>query len=1059
MKKLLFFAFLLAPFFASAQNTFPEEYQTFLDTYGGEKAIMAKSDLNGEELLDNLESVQMLLTVYTEVGMYKETENLASKIVGKLKLFPKDDFPMDSYLLYQATLIGTYRQTNREKEAIELENEMLQFFYDQTTTDDQKSALKKDAKKFQKAHAEYLNQYGGETAILAYAKLPVEEMIKYEEEITALGLVYTDYDAKAAEQFLIGIKNKLVSIKNATRFPEEFYVTTLSYLSIVYEKAGRQKDYQKNLQEIIKAYAEEEERAKKRKKEYAAERKKREERKAQVAINKDPLFPDKWEVGSKDLAETKADRLYHEAVGAIYFSKKKKEGFDNLHNLYVQLKKGKLKEPHLLERVLHTKVQFFNSPDNDKKSIALLKEAEEKVTPLLYEEEDKEEFKRFLSMAYQANASPDELLERLANDEMTLPIFEDEDDEFISKEMQEMIQSNMNNSSISNNKVLSARDKIFTLMGTKDATHFNFIKATDSDNEIFSKFESYYKKATQNDYFLLSEKEQYQAYLILKNFLFYHISKLNDQSADLNPVAGDFLNQILKVEQLNFAHQLSIKTTINAKKNSKAKAAFKKYVTQKEKISNLHFVPAGQLMREKISIQKEELVLDKLEKDLKKLLRFDTDLNQHASWQSIQSSLQEKQAAIKILRTPHFKKKGMADSFSYLAFIIKKNGTPKIVQLNDGPKMERIYYLQYKSESSKTNPSTQSYTHFWNQIQEQIQGTSKIFLQPDGIYYRINLNTLPLPNARRKYLVDQLDIHLINDFTKINANESNQTKGDYVLVGYPKYDEKSPINESDSKAIYRSGAAGTYELPSNWIDLPGSLNEVDSISKILKRANLSVKVLKEEQANEDNIKALRHPKILHFATHGFYSYIDLSDINRLFNKMGESGEMDFLLNADINFTIKDTSSTSKDGKELNIFNLGSAMTFANLNLDLKSGIVLSGANAFAKAKNKTGLSDGILTGYDINGLDLSGTELVIFSACESGLGKLALNCQTAGAQSLISSIWKVRDDVTQKFMVHFYTNWLEKGMDKREAFRAAQAAIRRVYPEPYLWGGFTMIGG
>jgi len=112
--------------------------------------------------------------------------------------------------------------------------------------------------------------------------------------------------------------------------------------------------------------------------------------------------------------------------------------------------------------------------------------------------------------------------------------------------------------------------------------------------------------------------------------------------------------------------------------------------------------------------------------------------------------------------------------------------------------------------------------------------------------------------------------------------------------------------------------------------------------------------------------------------------------------------------------------------------------------------------------------DGILRLFEIYNLNLTSTELVVLSACETGLAKIKQNDDViglvrgfffAGSSNVIASLWKVNDTATSKLMINFYSN-VKNGQSNAESIRNAQLSLLNCKDSqhPYFWSAFNLYG-
>ncbi|HQV06137.1 MAG TPA: CHAT domain-containing protein, partial [Chitinophagaceae bacterium] len=185
-------------------------------------------------------------------------------------------------------------------------------------------------------------------------------------------------------------------------------------------------------------------------------------------------------------------------------------------------------------------------------------------------------------------------------------------------------------------------------------------------------------------------------------------------------------------------------------------------------------------------------------------------------------------------------------------------------------------------------------------------------------------------------------------------------------------------------------------------------------------AKWKINMYQKELASEEQLKKTVSPKVLHIATHGYWS---------------NAGE--------------------KATEGFRIFN-----AMAN------SGLLLSGVVNYYNTHPYPNTYDGVLTAYEAQNLDLTNTSLVVLSACETSLGRLDAGegvyglqraFRAAGAGSIITSLWKVDDNATKDFMIAFYAELIQS-KNTTKAFIHAQKTIKEKYKLPYFWGAFVLVG-
>ncbi len=391
-----------------------------------------------------------------------------------------------------------------------------------------------------------------------------------------------------------------------------------------------------------------------------------------------------------------------------------------------------------------------------------------------------------------------------------------------------------------------------------------------------------------------------------------------------------------------------------------------------------------------------------------------TQIWKSVSWKNVQAKLRTGQVYVEIIRLKRDYFSFDKPVIQYWAFVIKPGEErPLMFQLPDGDKLEGQGLRNYQNRIRTQQDDPQSYSLYWSKLEEQTGPVSTVFLSADGAYHMINPLTLQNPKTN-KFLLSELSLIRIStgrDFIKTNQASTGK---EIILVGNPDFTMSRKNQQNSSQQTHTDLSEAPVRTRSGFLSLPGTQREVATIETLAHQKGMQPKVLASIQANESNIKRIQSPAVLHVATHGEFDQWSKAD-SYLRSKLILAGAGD-----PENFSLKDYSR----------------------------------------------FEDGFLTAYEVTQLDLTQTNLVVLSACETGLGELQSGegvwglqraFQLAGAQTVMGSLWKISDEATVLFMEAFYRHYLS-GLGIHQAYGEAMKVTLETYEHPYFWGAFTLTG-
>lgn len=370
----------------------------------------------------------------------------------------------------------------------------------------------------------------------------------------------------------------------------------------------------------------------------------------------------------------------------------------------------------------------------------------------------------------------------------------------------------------------------------------------------------------------------------------------------------------------------------------------------------------------------------------------------------------------------------------YVAFVVRPDQEPVTVDLGPAVSLRSAvvdFRRAFGAELRRTQPSivreilvkSQKAARdlrqdFWQPLEQHLKGVETVVFSPDTALGTLPLGALPGPK-QGSFLLEQYRFVSMPLVSMLRSEDTESPLAAKLLVvGDVDYGKRR--NKTTSPDVLAENGARR-----NWAQLPGFLAELDAVRTIFESQfgeQGSLAVLSGTEATEEAfLRLARERGTLHVITHAYFT--------------------------DASATLP-VARVEREAARLGIKRMEEQ--FVNSWMpSLLSGIVLAGANADPIG---SGQDDGILRSTEIEATSLENVDLVVLSACETGLGSVTFGegltglqraFHIAGARTVVASLWEAEDTATRILMERFYTNLWKKKMRKVDALREAQLWMLR----------------
>ena len=507
-----------------------------------------------------------------------------------------------------------------------------------------------------------------------------------------------------------------------------------------------------------------------------------------------------------------------------------------------------------------------------------------------------------------------------------------------------------------------------------------------------------------------------------------------------------------------FLLQSSLQIRQIAQKNPETSEKFNYLKGYQRRLAAQYALPISE--RDESLIVNLESKSNELEKELARTVSGYSEAKRQVNWKEVQSTLKKGEVAVEFVHYIYYDQK-KTDSTMYAAIVLHPgNSNPKFIPLFEQKSLDSLLFTSGERKADYVSglytwvergikpvgQSTKSlYDLIWSPLKNEMEGVNTIYFSPTGLLHRINLGAVPINDEST--ISDNYQLQALNSTRQLVIKKDSNSKGQEALLygGVQYIMDSTAIVEANGEianSTFNTNGSGvdfaklrSVSRGDSWDYLKWTDKEVEKIAMTLIAAGINTNVRRAYFATEESFKTIGienpSPRILHLATHGFF------------------------------FPDPSNSEALSDLKNQSAFKLSDHPM-------IRSGLILAGGNhAWQNGEPlNPDLEDGILTAYEVSQVNLSNTELVVLSACETGLGDIQRNegvyglqraFKVAGAKYLIMSLWQVPDQETSIFMEAFYKHWMEDKMTIPVAFHTTQKEMRERFLNPFQWAGFVLI--